>query len=154
MNKAIYTTAIGILGLTLGLYAADVRLGTWQLNLKKSKVSGPAIKSQTDIREALPDGRVQITRTRELADGKIEKYSFSYKYDGREYPVKGAPFDMISVKRIDNNTTRFETTRKNSKATSIGTTVVSADRMTLTQTSKAVDAAGKMTESTLVFDRK
>ena len=154
MQKAFYAAVIGVLGLTIGLYAADVRLGTWQLNLKRSKIAGPAIKSQTDIREALPDGRVQITRTRELADGKIEKYSFSYKYDGREYPVKGAPFDTIAVKRIDNNTTRFETTKKNSKATSIGTTVVSGDRMTLTQTTKSVDAAGKMTESTLVFDRK
>jgi len=141
--------------LAVCLLAADVRLGTWKLNVAKSKFSGGvAVKSQVDVREALPDGRVQTTRTRELADGKTEKYILVYKYDGRDYPVKGAPFDMIAVKRIDNQTTRFEATKKGTKYEVIGTTMVSTDLRTMTQTSKGTDANGNPVSSTLVFDRK
>jgi len=35
-------------------------------------------------------------------------YSFTFKYDGKEYPVTGAPFDTVSSKRIDANTTGWE----------------------------------------------
>lgn len=44
--------------LPIGLAAADVRLGTWKLNITKSKLGKVALISQTDICQALPDGRV------------------------------------------------------------------------------------------------
>jgi len=153
MNRVRFAVVLGIVSLA-GAYVVDVRLGTWKLNLAKSKTGGAAVKSQIDVREAMPDGRVQVTRKRELVDGKSENYVFSYKYDGREYAVKGAPFDVVAVRRIDKYTTRFETSKKGTKYNVTGMTVISPDAQTMTQTSKGTDAAGKPVESSLVFNRK
>jgi hypothetical protein len=154
MQRRVLVAGIVSMGMAFSLFGADVRLGNWKLNVAKSKFGGPAIKSQSDLREALPDGRIQHSVTREYADGKIEKYTLTYKYDGREYPVKGAAFDTVAVKRIDSQTTKFETSKKNSKAYMTGMTVVSPDARTLTQTVKAFDEKGKAVDSVFVFDRK
>lgn len=141
--------------LTANLFAIDVRLGTWKLNPAKSKfVGGVVIKSQTDVREAGPGGFVQVTCTRELSDGRMEKFTYSYKYDGRAYPAKGASFGSIAVRRVDNQTTKFELAKDGTKYDVRGLTSVSADMRTMTQTIKGVDAAGKPVDMVLVFERK
>ncbi len=135
----------------------DLRLGTWKLNAAKSKsTAANPVKSQIDVREATPDGRIKVTRNGKLADGKDFNYSLLFKYDGREYPVKGAPFDTIAVKRIDALTTSFEAsiTKVKSKYQIKGQTVVRPDGKTMTQTSKGIDETGKMVETTAVFDRQ
>jgi hypothetical protein len=82
-------------------------------------------------------------------------YSYTYKYDGKEYPVTGAPsFDTISVKRIDANTTSWEVRKTGGKFHGTGRTVISKDGKTLTQTSKGTDAEGKPGTQTLVFDKQ
>lgn len=155
MHRNLLALGLALTALAFtGLAATDIRLGTWKLNVAKSKTSGPAIKSQTDVREALPDGRVQLSRTIEYMSGTTEKLVFAFKYDGRDYPVKGAPFDTIAVKRIDNQTIKFRATKEKSKYDISGTTVVSTDLRTMTQTSKGTDADGKPVEATLVFERK
>jgi hypothetical protein len=92
--------------------AADLLLGTWKLNVAKSKYSpGPAPKSVTVTYEAAGDG---YKRTGEsiAADGKKTSFEYTAKYDGKDYPVKGSEnFDAISVKRIDDHNT--EATLKN-----------------------------------------
>jgi hypothetical protein len=81
-------------------------------------------------------------------------YSFTFNYDGKEYPVTGAPFDTVSSKRIDANTTSFETRKTGGKYHSTGRTVISKDGKTLTQTSTGTDADGKAVTQTLVFDKQ
>ena len=57
--------------------------------------------------EATPDGGVKVTRTGQFTDGTSNEGTYSYKYDGKESSAAatGLPFDKISVKRIDANTT-------------------------------------------------
>ena len=159
MRKTLTQMLVVVAITAVGMIAADVRLGTWKYDAKKSKTTAAnPIKSQIDVREALPDGRVQISRSGQFADGTAFKYVFAYKYDGKEYKVKGAPFTLIAVKRIDNNTTSFEASvepvKGGSKYNMRGQTVVSRDIQTLTQTSRGTDAAGKAVESTAVFIRQ
>ncbi len=159
MRKTLTQVLVVVAITAVGLIAADIRLGNWKYDAKKSKTTASnPIKSQIDLREALPDGRVQITRSGSFADGAAFKYVFAYKYDGKEYKVKGAPFTAIAVKRIDNNTTSYEAsveaTKGGSKYNMRGQTVVSRDAQTLTQTSRGTDAAGKTVESTSVFIRQ
>ena len=154
MRKIVAKLVIGIAIASVGMFGADVRLGNWKFNAAKSKsTSSNPIKIQTDAVEASPDGRVTTNRTGQMADGTAFKYSFRYKYDGRDYPVKGAPFDMISVKRIDANTTNFEVSKTGSKYQMKGQTVVSRDAQTKTITAQGTDAAGKPFNQTLVFNR-
>ena|SRR6185503_15451897 len=61
------------------------------------------IKSSTMVREASGDS-VKVTNTGVRADGTAANWSYTAKYDGKEYPVTGnAPFDAISVKQVDAN---------------------------------------------------
>jgi len=137
------------------MFAADSSVGTWKYNTAKSKsTSSNAIKSQTDVREATPDGGAKLTRTTEYADGTTVNYSVSFKYDGKEYPATGAPYDTVSVKRIDANTASFETKKTGGKYHMIGKSVVSKDGKTLTQTIKGTDAQGKPVTATAVFDKQ
>ena len=136
-------------------FGADSMVGTWKLNAAKSKFTGSnAVKSQTDVREATPDGGVKVTRTGQLADGAAVKGSFAYKYDGKEYPATGLAFDVLSVKRVDANTLTFEVRKAGGKYHVTGQTVVSGDGKTMTQTSKGTDAEGKPISSTVVFDKQ
>ena len=154
MKKIVAKLVIGIAIASVGMFGADVRLGNWKFNAAKSKsTSSNPIKVQTDAVEASPDGKVTTNRTGQMADGTAFKYSFSYKYDGRDYPVKGAPFDMISVKRIDANTTNYEVSKSGSKYQMKGQTVITRDAQTKTITSQGTDAAGKPFSQTLVFNR-
>lgn len=154
MKKIVAKLVIGIAIASVGMFGADVRLGNWKFNAAKSKsTSSNPIKVQTDAVEASPDGKVTTNRTGQMADGTAFKYSFSYKYDGRDYPVKSAPFDMISVKRIDANTTNFEVSKTGSKYQMKGQTVISRDAQTKTMTAQGTDAAGKSFSQTLVFNR-
>jgi hypothetical protein len=137
------------------VFAADSTVGTWKLNAAKSQFTGSfVVKSQTDVREATPDGGVKVTREGQLGDGTPVRGSFSYKYDGKEYPATGLAFDALSVRRTDANTTTFEVKKTGGKYHVTGRTVVSADGKTMTQTAKGTDADGKPISSTLVYDKQ
>jgi len=157
--KKIVTNLLVVLAVlaitTVVGFGADSTVGTWKLNAAKSKFTGSyVVKSQTDVREATPDGGVKVTRTGQLADGTSLKGSFAYKYDGKEYPATGLAFDVLSVKRVDANTVSFEVRKAGAKYHVTGQNVVSADGKTMSQTAKGTDAEGKPISSTVVFDKQ
>src|SRR6476469_641417 len=70
--------------------AADSNIGTWKLNVAKSKFSpGPAPKSQTLKIEAWGTDGVTYTADGVDADGKPTHWTFQGKYDGKAVPFKG-----------------------------------------------------------------
>ena len=155
MQRIVAKLAVGLTITAAGMFGADNMAGTWKLNAAKSTYSGSnPVKSQTDVREATPDGAIKVARTGQLADGTPVKGSFTYKYDGKEYPATGLAFDVLSVKRIDANTTSFEVKKAGGKYHQTGQNVVSKDGKTLTQTNKGTDAEGKPLASTMVFDKQ
>ena len=118
--------------------AADNWLGTWNLDLAKSKYSpGPAPKSLTLKFEATASG-IKFTGDGVDADGKPTHSVFLSKFDGKDVPYEGNPdADMASPNKIDDNS--YENTwKKGGKATTMAKAVVSADgkTMTITQTGR------------------
>src|SRR3954452_10360106 len=95
-----------ILMLSAAAQAADNYLGTWTLNVAKSKYDpGPAPKSQTTKLEAVADGAIREIGDRVNADGSKTQWQWTAKLDGRDYPVQGDPDrDMVALKKIDDNT--------------------------------------------------
>ena len=81
-----------------------VLLGTWRLDLAKSKYfPGPAPRSETRIYTADPDG-VRGVINRVHADGHTEIIEYRANYD-HEQAVTGTPaYDAITLKRIDDYT--------------------------------------------------
>ena len=93
---------VGFAGLELLAQATDPLVGTWELNLAKSKFAyGPVPKSST--RTFVQDGDwLKFTNRGIDADGKPYLIQFTARYDGKDYPVTGDPtMDTTSWKRID-----------------------------------------------------
>jgi hypothetical protein len=133
--------------------AADNQVGTWKLNVAKSKYSpGPAPKEGTLTVESQPNG-LKITIHGTDADGKTVHMEFAPKYDGKDVPATGLPgADTISMKKIDDNT--IETVSKKGGKPLITTrSVVSKDGKTRTTTQKGTNAKGEKVNNTIVYDR-
>jgi hypothetical protein len=146
-----------ILGLSItaiGALAADNTIGTWKLNMEKSKFS-PAVpvKSLTMTREA-SDGGVKVTGTGEQADGTAINASYTAKYDGKEYPVTGSPYDTIAIKQVNANTLTFTQKKKGGKYNVTGRTVVAKNGKTAISTVKGTNAEGKAYSATVVYEKQ
>jgi hypothetical protein len=155
MRKQLIKVSLILAAAALAAFGADNTLGTWKLNVEKSKYT-PApfpIKSLTTIREAA-DGGVKITRPGVQADGTPINSSSTIKYDGKEYPITGAPWDTSSIKQVDANTLTSTNTQKNAKYHVTNRTVISKDGKTMTTTSKGTNAEGKPVTATLVYDKQ
>jgi hypothetical protein len=154
MRKALAQLTIGLTIIAVAAFAADNSLGTWKLNMEKSKFSPAApVKSLTSIREA-SDGGVKVTTTGEQADGTAINASYAAKYDGNESPVTGAPYDTISIKQVNANTCTFSQKKKDAKYSVTGRSVVSKDGKTMTSTIKGMNADGKAYSATMVWDKQ
>jgi hypothetical protein len=138
----------------LGAFAADNSLGTWKLNMEKSKFSPSApVKNLSTMREAT-DGGVKATTTGEQADGTPINASYTAKYDGKETPVTGAPYDTITIKQVNANTLTTVQTKKDGKYHVTGRSVISKDGKTMTSTMKGTNANGDAYNATMVWDKQ
>ena len=144
-----------ILLLTAAALAADNYLGTWTLNVVKSKYDpGPAPKSLTVKLEAVADGRVRETGDRFNADGSRTQWEWTAKFDGKDYPVKGDPdLDAVSLKKIDDNTIEV-TIKKDGKVTNTMKIVVAKDGHSWTNEASSTNAKGVKVHNIMFFDRK
>src|ERR1700674_1762722 len=71
-------------------FAADVFIGTWKLNEAKSKMPAGSPKNTTVVYEAAGDN-VKVTTDGTDGDGKPSHSEWTGKFDGKDYPVTGAP---------------------------------------------------------------
>jgi hypothetical protein len=152
MGRIVAKLLVGMAITAIAILAADTTVGTWKLNPAKSKST--TLKSRTDVREETPDGGIKVTRTEQSGAGVSSDSTFTYKYDGKEYPATGGQFDTLSVKRINANANSWEAKKAGGKFHETGRVVVSKDGKTLTQTFKGTDADGKQVHGANVYDRQ
>jgi hypothetical protein len=151
--KSILTFAAAAIFSVSGMLAqSNPQIGTWNLNLAKSKFAGvPAPKSQTTTAEASGTG-VHSKTTKVAADGTSTSYEWTVlSFDGKEYPLtgSGAPGDTIAVKRNGNT---FESTMKKAgKVVQSNKVVYSKDGKLRTVT---ITLPGQTTSSVMVYDRQ
>ena len=145
------------LAITVVAFGADNTLGTWKLNVQKSKYT-PApmpVKNLTTTREA-SDGGVKVMTTGERADGTKINTSYTAKYDGMAASVTGdgVLYDSISIKQVNANTLTDDRKKTGGSYKATGRTVVSNGGKTMTSTTKGTNADGKAFTSTLVFEKQ
>lgn len=98
-----------ILGLALSIAHStasdDPVLGTWRLNVEKSKfIPGPGWRSQIRVYRSTPAG-IAVTWTGIDANGEKMRVSYTYQYDGNDYPMGGSgSYDTLNAVRIDART--------------------------------------------------
>src|SRR6267378_4621175 len=83
----------------------DAHMGTWKLNVAKSKFApGQTMKSETRTYEPTGDG-YKLSGQRVDADGSTHPESFTVKYDGKDNPFTGDAYgaDTLAVKLVDVN---------------------------------------------------
>jgi hypothetical protein len=156
MRNIVAKLVIGVAITTIGMYGADNSIGTWKRDVAKSTFTPPSknpTKSITVVNEA-SDGGVKSTVTGERQDGTLINGGSSVKYDGKEYPVTGAPWDTTSMKQIDANTFTFESRKTGGKYHATGRTVISKDGKTMTTTVKGTNEEGEPISGTIVSEKQ
>jgi hypothetical protein len=137
--------------------AQDAWIGTWKLNLAKSKYdpANLAPKSQTLKQDAVAGGGFKGTTDGVDAQGKPTHTEQATMFDGKASEIKGAPDANTTrvYKRIDNRTYEY-VQRVGGKLTTTARTVVSADGRTRTITTTGKDAQGRTINNVAFYDRQ
>jgi hypothetical protein len=138
-----------LLSVALTMRAADPVVGTWHLNLEKSRYDpGPPPRSQTRIyREE--NGELKAVVITVYKNGNSDTVHYPANYDGKEHPVSGSPdTDGILMKRVDDYTAESTLTHAGH---TIGTArrTVSRDGQTMTITFK-----GSEVSNTAFYDKE
>ena len=159
MKKLLFVTSIIILILCvaeLGQAQADPFLGTWKLNVKKSKFDpGPPRKSETRMVVTGPNG-MDVSVKRVNGNGTTQEFEYTTNLDGKSYPITGdgpAGADSIAV-NLTAPTTMQVTLRKAGKVVGTATISVSGDGKNLTITSKGTRADGTQVNDMAVYDKQ
>ena len=155
--RALFAITVLALAGTTAVYSADKAdpaVGTWELNVSKSKFSpGPAPKSLTRVYKETADG-TSLAVTGVAADGSPVSMQSTFKYDGKDYAFTGAPgWDTLAIKRV-NGTTVKSTLKKGGKVVGSSTRSISEHGKVMTLTTKATDSKGVQHEDTQVFEKK
>jgi len=144
-----------LLALSAAANAQDPNLGTWRVDLAKSKYNPAdlAPKSVTVRSSAVGKGLNVVVDVVDFT-GKPLHYEYTAMYDGRDVPVKGDPGrDTTAMKRIDDLT--FEqTNKKDGKTTTVSRYVYTRDGKSRTQTTTGMNLQGQKINNTVVWIRQ
>jgi len=152
--------AVAVLALAITAAAQskdDPSIGTWKLNVAKSKFTpGPPVKADTRSYEVV-DGWLIVTTETTQPTGEKTGVRFAAKFDGKEYPQIGrfAPtVALISYQAVDKRTLKYTVKDTAGKVTSTNTRTVSADGKTMTIEQKSADATGRPVVNVELFERQ
>ena len=134
-------------------FAADPIVGSWKLNVAKSKFSaGQELKASTRVYTEA-SGVYTLEQKLTGTDGKEISLRTQYS-DGKEMKQEtGGPVDTTHAKKVDANTWDFDL-KKDGKAVGHVHRVVSADGKTLTVHNTGMMLSGMKGDQTLVFDKQ
>ena len=150
---------VALLSIPAGLMAADDPfLGTWKLNIAKSKYTpGPPPKDSNRYIKFEPAGNGALKVTISVVDamGKTHNEVRMETFNGKPHPVEADPSvaDAASEKRTGPYTQEVENWRKGKVAVRL-TRTVSKDGKTLTLTAKGTYDKGQPFDDVRVYDKQ
>ena len=159
MSKKLAIAVLSVFVLCLAAWADnDAQLGTWKLNVAKSKFK-TAPPPQSQIARIAADGKdgIKLTVDAVNAKGEKSKIEYSAQYDGKEYPrtetgagaVQG---QTVTLKRINNTTAERVAYLKGKKLTT-EKWEISKDGKTRTVTQSGVGPQGQPVDNVLVYEK-
>jgi hypothetical protein len=138
----------------VGLSQSNLLIGTWKLNLEKSKFSpGPPPKSQTLNFEAVGQ---DVKNTAETVDaqGQAIKTVFMHIYDGKPHPTTGNPvFDATTYTPVDAHHVKWVRSKAD-KAVQTGSNEISSDGKTFTVSTEGIGPNGQPISSVAVYEKQ
>jgi hypothetical protein len=153
MKRILSFTLLAAVLMAGPAFAADPVVGTWKLDVAKSKFSpGGELKAATRTYSE-SGGLYTLDQKLTRADGKEIAYKIQYR-DGKEQKNDVSAFvDATVAKKIDANTWDFQI-KKEGKVVGQVHRVVSADGKTLTVHNTGTQLSGAKGDETLVFDKQ
>ena len=151
-RSIVLAIAICLVGLSAS-FAQSPQMGTWKLNEAKSKIPAGMMKNSTVV-YSMDGDSVKVTTDGTNGDGSPLHTEWTGKFDGKDYPLTGAPdADTRSYTKIDDHTLTLEN-KKGGSVTTSGRVVVSKDGKTRTLTTSGKNAAGKMLKGKSVYEKQ
>jgi hypothetical protein len=151
-TKRLFTAAVvvGMLNAAALAQPSDPLIGTWKLNVAKSK----GAKSGSTTIEAVGKG-IKFTVDLVAADGTASHWAFTANYDGKDYPVTGnSPYgNAVALTRVDAKTLKISS-KQDGKVTTTSTIVVSEDGKTRTTTIKGTDVKGQPVDVVSFYEQQ
>ena len=153
---AFASPALFLFGTHAIAQTTDAWIGTWTLNLAQSSYdpANLAPKSQTTKMMTVGDSVTAITDGAD-AQGKKTHTEITYKFDGKEYDLKGAP-DPKSTRvytRVDDHHYSFAN-KVNGLITTNSRVAVTPDGKTRTVVTTGRDAQGRTIRNFAVYSRQ
>jgi hypothetical protein len=134
-------------------FAADPIVGTWKLNVAKSKFNAGAELTAGTRVYTEANGLYTLEQKLTGADGKQKSNRVQYRDGKDEKQATAGATDTTLAKKIDANTWDFDL-KKDGKVVGQVHRVESADGKTLTVQNTGVQLSGATGAETLVFDRQ
>jgi hypothetical protein len=153
---AAFATTLLLVAIAISVSAAatDQQSGTWKMNPTKSNYSpGPAPKAIT-VKIVSDAENIKLSSEGIDPAGNPTHLEYTAKYDGKDYPITGAPnADTVALERIDASTTE-STVKKAGQVVMTIRTVLSDNGKTRTSTFKGKDAEGHDVNNVVVYDKQ
>jgi hypothetical protein len=149
----VLVTMFLTLAMATAAMAADLHVGTWKLNLAKSKYNPGSLPQSSTVTFTAQDSGLKRVSDGVGAEGKTTHGEIVVKYGGKDYTITGnSNIDTIPLTRIDANT--FElVAKKAGKEVGRVWEVISKDGKTMTTTSKGKNPQGYF-NNTNVYDKQ
>ena len=163
MRKAmLFLTMFALAG---SVWAADPIIGTWKLNLSKSRSRGGGdltVKERTDVYREIEGNQIEWTRTETRADGSSSSSRLIWPQQGGivilllpgKEPVTKTPDGESIIETLIEPGKWYVTRMRDGKQRSVYQKNVSSDGKTLSIIVKGYDEQGKPYESLTVYDKK
>lgn len=144
---------LSMLACTTAMARQDPFLGTWKLDLAKSKFNSGLPPKSTIVKfEARQDG-YKVLFTTVTAQGRTTHRQVIFLFNGKQRPVPGAAHPTTVENKRVNSRTIVNLVRVNGKVTDRARIVLSRDGKTRTVTETLINAKGKSTTNRLVFTK-
>jgi hypothetical protein len=154
LGLALLSTSVVVMAQSADKFVGNL-IGTWKLNGAKSTYSpGPPPKSNISKWEPWEDGLKQTTDGVD-GQGRVTHTETVMKFDGKDYPRKGAPEANTTraFKRIDDRTHEF-VEKVDGKVMATTKSVTSADGKMRTVTTTGKDSQGRSVKNVQVWEKQ
>lgn len=152
-SLSVFVLVSTVTGLASG--QSDPRIGTWKLNVAKSKFDPAASRKSETRTYQMSGGAVMAHVGVTLGDDSKQEVSFDATPDGKDHPYNATPAfyaDTVSVRREGNGF--VGESKKGGKLLFTTTDAISADGKVMTLTTKGVNAKGQSVNSVRVYEKQ
>ena len=158
MRQASLLAAVAGVLVVLGgeaLAQSNNDVGTWNLNVAKSKYSPDPVPKSATIKVEPAGAGVKVTVDQALADGTKRHWEYTGNYDGKDNRITGNNPDADMIARTRINATTIQTvSKKAGKVTTTSTQVISSDGKTRTITTKGTNGQGQTVNNVGVYEKQ